>query len=845
MPVLTRRKRSLATTHMWENLQRTQDGTVWAWYRLGPHSWSLKSVSEREAMWSAQLSAWSSLAGYRVRLRLSSVPFPTMKWAEHYHETNGHDRSDDGWTNFLVSQQKRINQVGVSRPFRAVGVRLKTRLAEEDWNVMVETGECPLAEFGRERRDVDSLMRDPGFTKLTENEDNRLTERELWWLMHRSVTGGAFQPPREGLSLEGGWGPSDMDEFTGAVETWKEPEDASITVQVVRDGKKEQRHVVVRDLIRAGVAERASAERDRLPWLATLDIFSFPVEIVATLDIIEGKRLEKTMEAKQLRAAYIRKHTVESGRLATQSQERAIAQAGRAYDQVTTGSDEEATRVYGSIRFAVSGETEDEALDRAQVLAEYYTTKQKMQLIERRRGMYGRYREFIPGEPITQGKVDVERMTARFFATGWPGAAAGVGDDVGTYSGYVTGIAKRAVMIDDHTPTLRHERASNFIVTGTLGSGKTQWLAFRAAINAVLQRMTLFNDPDGHAANLARIPMLTPITQVINLTEGNATPGMLNPYAMLPDPPRSDYETEEEWVEEKRKLYMQRRQLVADTVLKFVHPTVARSGGARGHILSALSTVGADYGHSPWEIVDVLAGNDETRALAKEIAEAANSPAGMLAFGSESQREIDSALNYALAMLTIITSPGLDTPDPAKDEEEWTISEQLSVPVRMLAQFFGSRLLFTADRDQLKVGIFDELGIYLAVKAAADGVNRLVRTSRANRIAVGLGTQDASDLKDLRIQNWLTRKYLGRVESEEEGLASLKLGGLTLNEGYQTSVMQNLSEASPGQFVIVDERKRAEVFQADMGWWPEFMTAMQRKRPEIRDTQWLPGTALI
>lgn len=830
---------------MVENLQHTRDGSVWAWYRLGPHSWSLKSVEERDAVWADQLAAWSSLAGYRVRVRLSSVPFPVRKWAEHYHQTNGHGRTDEVWESFLVNQQARIQQVGVSRGFRAVGVRLHHKIAPTDFDMYRETGGFPLETLTRERRDVDSLLRNPGFAPVVEGSDNLLTEQEMWWLMHRSV-GLGFQAPREGLALEGGWSDGDMAEFTEPVQTWKGPDDASVTVRVTRDGRQDTRNVVVKDLIRLGAAERMSAERDRLPWLATLDLFDFPVEVVATLDIIEGKRLEQTMEKQQLRAAYIKKHTIESGRFATQSQERAIAQAGRAADEVTTGSDEVATRIYGSIRMAVSGGDESEALDYAQRLSEYYATKQKMQLVSRNKGMHGRLREFIPGEPITQKAVDVSRMTARFWATSWPGSSAGVGDDVGTYSGYTTGLARRAVMVDDHTPTLRHERASNFVVTGTLGSGKTQFLAFRAAVNAMCQRPTLFNDPDGHAQNLARIPGLTDITRVINLTTGNAaSPGMLNPFTMVTDPRRSDFDTEEEWEAEKRQAYMRRRQLVADTILKFVHPTVARMGGARGHILAALTEVGADYHHSPWEVVDRLVRNPDTARLAKEIAESANSPAGLLAFGAEGERQVDSVLDYDLAMLTVLTSPGLDTPDPSKDEEDWTIAEQLSVPIRMLAQFFGQRLLFTADRDKLKVGIFDELGIYLAVKSASDGVNRLVRTSRANRIAVGLGTQDASDLDNLKIHNWLTRKYLGRVESEEEGQKSLRLGGLTVREDYQTSVMKSLSEVRPGQFVMVDERRRAEVYQADMDWWPDFVTAMSRKRPEIKDTTWLPGSSLV
>lgn len=837
-----KQKRTLQVTHMKKHLQREADGTVWAWYRLGPHSWSLKSLVERDRIWEQQANAWASLSGRRVRVRLSSVPFPANKWAESFHANNPNRLPDvEGamsWEDMLVAQQKRIRQHRASRSFRVVGVRLSLRCPEEDWEGVVN-GNKVRVEMEREIRELDRIMLHPGFTTL---DDNRLVESEMWWLMHRSV-GIGFQPPKEGLVGASGWEPQHMPEFTDPVNRYQEPGDRSIRVDAVRDGKKQSKWVVVRDLIRAGQSARDSSSHTPMPWLATLDAFDFDVEVSATLDIIPGKRLEKTMEARQMRAAYIKKHTRDSGRISTHAQDAAIAQAGRALDDVTRGTDDVATRVYGNVRFAVAGDSEEMALDRARTLAEYYSTEQKMQLVERK-GQFGRLREFIPGERVTQMHVDMERMTCHFWATSWPGAEANVGDSVGPYTGYITGTAHRSVQDDPHNPTLEFERSSAFAVSGTLGSGKSYTIGGKAALSARMGRHTLLTDPDGRLVRLADVPELKPYSRVINLTGRNAVPGMLNPYTQLPDPRREHFDDEADWEAEKRQVAMQRRQLVTDAVLSFVHPSIAKKG-ARGQVMQALNLVGSEYGHSPWEVVDALLKDDATAPLGREIAQTAESPAGILAFGDSRTRDVDAADDFDMAMLTIITAAGLETPDPTKPKEEWSVPEQLSIPVRMLAQFFGSRLLFTVDRDLLKVAIFDEVGIYAAMKSAADQLNRIIRTGRGNRIACGIASQDARDLLALNVQNWLGRRYIGRVDDPEEGAAALKLGGLTTKEGYESSVLMNLSSREPGQFVFVDERRRAEVYRVDYKWWPSLHGALDRPRVSRKGEEWRPGASLV
>lgn len=847
LPALPRRKpgTGLAAVNMHRNVIRTRGGDLWAWYRIGPHSWSLRSLREREQMRRDQAHAWAGLVGHEVHLRITSVPFPRSRWAEGL-DRNTPDRiapAEGGltWSEWLVAQQDRIASTRLSQPFRAVGVRLHTAMVEplfEQWAEHNSDATHPLA---KELRSLDRVM-----AAFTPRDDVALTAPEMWWLMHRSV-GLGINPPASGFAGGDTWTAGHMGEFADPVDSHAVPLADTVTVSALRDGERVERHLAIRDLIRIDNGNRTTVTKRLSPWLAAVERFPFPVEVSARFQVIDGRDLSKTMEEKQQRAIYIGRHANESDRVEQLDVRQTVQHASDARQEVTHGTPDVATRLHGVIRLAVAADTPDVALERADEVARYYARKQGMQAIARK-GQWSQYREFIPGESaVDLNRVDVERLPVAMWTTSWPGASAQVGDGVGPYTARTTGLGKRAVMVEPHYPIFRGgkgytEKPANTVITGTLGSGKSYLTGFLAACAAFRGDMVVVYDPDGRLARLADVPELKNVTRVVNVTGGNLVPGLFNPWNMVAEPRGTDSEAEAA----RKDASVVRRQLAQEIVLSFIHPRMqAANRNIQTIVSSAVTAVGSKVGTSPWEVVRWLERHGH-KDIALELRENINSQQGLLAFGEEHQ-DGDPVPISTHHGLTIITAQGLSLrlPPPTKKPTDWTPQEQLSVPIQALSQFFITGITHHADRDMRKHLFVDEVGVAAQSPSVVGHLQTTARTSRGNTTALYLISQDAADIKRLGVDNWLSRKWLGRASSIEDARIGLALPPrLADTAGYEETVLPNLSRNHPGEFVYADETgMQAEEVRVDAEWWPNVHQALRRERPQVEEVTWFAGEA--
>jgi hypothetical protein len=215
--------------------------------------------------------------------------------------------------------------------------------------------------------------------------------------------------------------------------------------------------------------------------------------------------------------------------------------------QMADGQEIVAGRAYGWFRVAVAGRTEEECLERVRETRELYRTLQIN--IEHPYGVssmacqYPMMREFIPGEPLST-QAFRRHLTLPILAAGLPTVSAQVGDRVGPYIGYTSGLGRRAVMFDSHYATERQGASGLVPIVGSLGAGKSALMALLCTESARRGILTTVLDPSGPLAKLASMPEFRGRAMVLDLLRAPA--GTLNPYGVIETPNPKNYATGEE-----------------------------------------------------------------------------------------------------------------------------------------------------------------------------------------------------------------------------------------------------------------------------------------------------------
>ncbi|MET9627262.1 ATP-binding protein [Lentzea sp. NPDC006480] len=785
---------------------------VYAWYRLAPQRWSFRSDSQRQDLIAAIAGQYAELQGRWMHLRVTTRPYPIRMWAEaHVHnavkrlpDTPGTLSFDD----YMVGEQQQLMGRSMAEKEVYLGVQVQTRnmmdraverAAPVLRRVFPDAVDAELVALDSEVEHLDQVIGSAGL------EGRPATAEEMSWLMHRSCSLG-LPAPRNLPAVPGAaWEPEDLASFTDAADFHQEPYSPTVTVRG-RTGSNAgiKRHVAV---LTVGLMHGLQIPEVDDPWVQRADRLPASVEWSARIYVRKPEEVSGELSRQMSKVrSQVRHYTDEHELDPPQSLAR---QAGRVLeidDEMTSGFTALGTRVRSWWRLAVSGPTEREALRLAQSLLELYKPKIA---IEHPEAQYAIAREFIPGEPLSNGAY-LRRGSVLWAASAVPTATAEVGDRRGILLGETVTATRRPVAWDPWmAQELRDASGLTAMVAG-LGAGKSflgggmVYKTLRAGAHWTLL------DPSGPLSALCDLPELRPYARPINLL--NAQPGILNPYRVVAEPMLDHFLDEEDperaWRREKALAAATRRRLVLDVLTGLLPYEVARLPQTRIVLLRAVRTVGGRFDAHPGLVFEAL------RRDASEHHEHAVVVADFLDEMRERMsllipEEDDDPYNEQRDdRLTVLTMAGLNLPKDGVGREHWTDAESLGVEMLNLAAWLTQRSIYEKPKDQRKGVWIDEAFFLSEVPTGRVLMNRFARDSRKWNVRVLLSSQIPADF--LKIQGFVTlldSVFVGRLDDDQAQADALRLLKVPIGAGYE-QVVASLGRR-PGGERTATERDRA------------------------------------
>ncbi|MGW6933582.1 ATP-binding protein [Lentzea sp. NPDC054927] len=785
---------------------------VYAWYRLAPQRWSFRSDSQRQDLIAAIAGQYAELQGRWMHLRVTTRPYPIRMWAEaHVHnavkrlpDTPGTLSFDD----YMIGEQQQLMGRSMAEKEVYLGVQVQTRnmmdraverAAPVLRKVFPDAVDAELVALDSEVEHLDQVIGSAGL------EGRPATAEEMSWLMHRSCSLG-LPAPRNLPAVPGAaWEPEDLASFTDAADFHQEPYSPTVTVRG-RTGSNAgiKRHVCV---LTVGLMHGLQIPEVDDPWVQRADRLPASVEWSARIYVRKPEEVSGELSRQMSKVrSQVRHYTDEHEIEPPQSLAR---QAGRVLeidDEMTSGFTALGTRVRSWWRLAVSGPTEREALRLAQSLLELYKPKVS---IDHPEAQYAIAREFIPGEPLSNGAY-LRRGSVLWAASAVPTATAEVGDRRGILLGETVTATRRPVAWDPWmAQELRDASGLTAMVAG-LGAGKSflgggmVYKTLRAGAHWTLL------DPSGPLSALCDLPELRPYARPINLL--NAQPGILNPYRVVAEPMIEHFLDEDDperaWRREKALAAATRRRLVLDVLTGLLPYEVARLPQTRIVLLRAVRTVGGRFDAHPGLVFEAL------RRDASEHHEHAVVVADFLDEMRERMsllipEENDDPYNEVRDdRLTVLTMAGLNLPKDGVGREHWTDAESLGVEMLNLAAWLTQRSIYEKPKDQRKGVWIDEAFFLSEVPTGRVLMNRFARDSRKWNVRVLLSSQIPADF--LKIQGFVTlldSVFVGRLDDDSAQADALRLLKVPIGAGYE-QVIASLGRR-PGGDRNATERDRA------------------------------------
>ncbi|MDX3664268.1 ATP-binding protein [Streptomyces sp. ID05-26A] len=785
---------------------------VYAWYRLAPQRWSFRSDSQRQDLIAAIAGQYAELQGRWMHLRVTTRPYPIRMWAEaHVHnavkrlpDTPGTLSFDD----YMVGEQQQLMGRSMAEKEVYLGVQVQTRnmmdraverAAPVLRKVFPDAVDAELVALDSEVEHLDQVIGSAGL------EGRPATAEEMSWLMHRSCSLG-LPAPRNLPAVPGAaWEPEDLASFTDAADFHQEPYSPTVTVRG-RTGSNAgiKRHVAV---LTVGLMHGLQIPEVDDPWVQRADRLPASVEWSARIYVRKPEEVSGELSRQMSKVrSQVRHYTDEHELEPPQSLAR---QAGRVLeidDEMTSGFTALGTRVRSWWRLAVSGPTEREALRLAQSLLELYKPKVS---IDHPEAQYAIAREFIPGEPLSNGAY-LRRGSVLWAASAVPTATAEVGDRRGILLGETVTATRRPVAWDPWmAQELRDASGLTAMVAG-LGAGKSflgggmVYKTLRAGAHWTLL------DPSGPLSALCELPELRPYARPINLL--NAQPGILNPYRVVAEPMIEHFLDEDDperaWRREKALAAATRRRLVLDVLTGLLPYEVARLPQTRIVLLRAVRTVGGRFDAHPGLVFEAL------RRDASEHHEHAVVVADFLDEMRERmsllipEENLDPYNEVRDDRLTVLTMAGLNLPKDGVGREHWTDAESLGVEMLNLAAWLTQRSIYEKPKDQRKGVWIDEAFFLSEVPTGRVLMNRFARDSRKWNVRVLLSSQIPADF--LKIQGFVTlldSVFVGRLDDDSAQADALRLLKVPIGAGYE-QVIASLGRR-PGGERNATERDRA------------------------------------
>lgn len=783
---------------------------VWAWFVLPPQRWFFRQDVDRISIYEGFSSRLADLPNRKLHLRTTSMPFPATEWANRLNGLTPRPADPAAWEEYLVACQGQMLTASAASKRVYLGVSLTRRIRERK---LIE----------RELRIVSDIIGGEGL------EGVPASTADLEWLLHRSV--GLCLPPPERLSAvpDGAWDDTDLYQITDAVQ--HEASAFGPTVKVTRHGDEPfSLHVAVSTL--GKIDEIHGVDTSITPWLSVPDSLGFPVEISAQFTIVPGSVARRSVAStmrhiQDQRDAYMEARAPVPNALGDQEK-----LGGEVEDEMRRGVPAKAARAHGWVRFAVPGWDADDAMDNARALADKYRNLQ-MDVVHPRGIASGAaqadlIREFVPGEPV-RSKAYMRRVPVRYIAAGLPQAGSVLGDNRGGYLGYTTGTGKKSVMFDPFYAMEVRDEPGLVPILGTLGAGKSV-LAGTICHTEILRGATgIIFDPSGPLARLTELPELAPFSRHIPLTQ--APSGTLNPYSVVEEPKRHNYDTEDEWQEAKVVARQERKMLALDVLRMLLPPSLAQDGRTELLLSEAVRNV-EGYPSTPLTLVldelDKFGAEDEfARRISGMLRDASDLPLSRLFFNTGTSGEVirDDV------RFTVLTMPGLVLPPTKVPQENWSVSERLVVPLLHLAAWYTSRLIYSQDRNQRKIVFIDE-GHFLADWPAGRALfHRLGRDNRKWNTAVLFATHNPKDVLGLGEGNGnlIGSAFVGRIRDKATAADALRMLDVAVDVGYEATLARlngTDGKAPYREFIMLDTNRNVDKVRIDLQHRPTLLAAL-------------------
>lgn len=806
----TAKKEPSPERHALGHLLTGEDGT-WALYTLPAVEWSALDDSGRER----QIDAYAAMIGQLVDRKYATMewcvpdPFPAQAYADAM--ILAHPNAPEGFDAYVEASANAILHHDVHRA--AIAVRFTTNKLDSLHELPVASGRmaCPmnmmiLAEYAREVSDIDNIMCSYGAEPMTEG----------------LILGLSRQVETFGL-------PSGAHQVEAATAPYQP---ATEIHALTEDGGAAESHTQVLRLN----AIKAHDDAGQWPHMAWAQTLPYQVAVVRRTELIKAEDLAESAMLRARRSFWTNAADTENGGIARGEVEEAMVRGKEVRDEIANGADRAMSRTL----YMVAAPTADAVakLGRKLTVAAAASPQAGGIGVELSHefGQFADYRMFQPGRAWTPIKPEgghVSRSSVTVHAAGLPSASQSAGDQAGLVLGPIA--ESGDVYIHDPFATDRPQRPRLHAVVGEPGSGKST--LFGLAINHLVMsgiRCTV-NDPSGQ---LARLAALHPgRARVVQATAGGMA-GSLMPHRLVPEPRRADYDTAEEFESAVRERAAERVALAVDMTTEFVPWKIREhdTGRIEMTIINAVSEVGTCHGTHSQEIIDAIHRADPD--LARVIKSYAAHGVGRLVFPERGDGVDPDKLTRLVSSdgLTIITTPGLQVPQPGTPRSEWQAHHHESVPILIGASRLAS-LSIWADRKP-KGHFDDELGISGGSTVQGSFLTRLSADSRKFDCSGWIAAQTMtafSQLPNAEIDSLFGVRFVGRSQGPTATAAAERL--------LTPAWVDAIPSLADGQFIVSGWTGKPRIVQADLSWRdPELVAALnttpERTHRPVVESSW-------
>lgn len=807
-----------------DSLTFTQ-GTVTCWYLLSPQRWSFRSDAQRTDLILHTARRLAALVGHRIHVRVTSRPYQARAWAENLDRITRQGGAPlpgvDGntWGTHLMAAQERLRHATLSdkEVYVGVDVGMRGKAANLAEHLRLGVTSKELHRFRARQARIGEIMGGAGF------EGRPATPDEIEWLMHRSVALGLPSPMTLSPVEHGVWERDDLAAFSDTVRHVAKPYGKTVRVVATRGGKDIERHVAVLTMGRMDSFTIPESGHD--PWIQHTDRLSFPVEWSATFDMLSGNHARGEINRSLLKIRDQQRHYRDHDMDEPLDLARKADRARKIEDQMTEGDTVSAARAHGWWRIAVSGRDEDECLERVRAVQDLYESMHMS--VEHPAAQHALVREFIPGEPVGS-TAHKRRLECRYAAAGLPNVTANVGDRRGPYTGYTCGTSRNAFMFDPHYGPEVHEASGLVPIVGGLGAGKSVLLGTLAYESTRRGIVSTILDPSGPLARLTHLPEIAEHAEHIDLMR--AAPGTLNPYSVIPEPLPGQYASTDELAEAKAEAEANRKMLATDVVRMLLPPQIDAMPQTAVVVADAVRANGGTWQANLWGLIAELDKHDNEHGftIANYLRDMNELPQARLFFGGPSHQRRDSE-----ATLLVLTMAGLNLPDSSVDRHQWTTGERMAVPLLHLATYYATRRVYGRGMQQRKFIGLDEAGQMGAWGSGRALFTRLARDTRKWNTAAVVSSQDPGDVLGLKVANFISTAFVGRIEDHDVAAEALRLLRVPTGVNYE-SVLAGLSPHVSGgrgsragrEFVVKDVEGNVEKVRIDLTHNPSLLSAL-------------------